>query len=193
MGKRRARVGRVAVLSAVLLASGAWRAGAQSSEPNIIDHPGQFSSQGRSGDNCTWALSYTWDVWNNTGAPYALTSVTYRGFWEVRDGPNDYHVPITVDDGGFRAGVVLHPGVQTFQQSATLTTPCNAGWFGVIVNADGPYGFSGGSVTWGEFVNGVQVPISSWQAPFGLAAVLGVAFAGAQVRSGRRRRRVAAT
>jgi hypothetical protein len=174
--KGRPHPGRVAVLATIVVLGLSVRpAVAQvNGEPQIIGHPEQYSAQGQDGTNCTWALSLSWDVWNNTQAPYALTSVAYRGFWEVRDGPNDYHVPITVDDGGLRAGVMLSPGRNSFHQSATLTAPCNSGWFGVIVNVAGPYGTSGGSATWGEFVNGTQIPVAPWQGGLGLAAVLGV-------------------
>ena len=182
--------GRMAVLSIGILGACSLRPAPASAygEPQIIDHAEQFSAQGRDGTNCTWAVSFSWDVWNNTQAPYALTSVAYRGFWEIRDGPNDYYVPVTVDDGGLRSGVTLVPGRNSFHQSTTLTVPCNAGWFGVIVNVDGPYGTSGGSVAWGEFVNGTLIPVAPWQGAFGLAVVVGAVLAAAHARSRRWRR-----
>src|SRR3989442_8156710 len=103
----------MAVASAVVLLGlsiGASTAGAQSSEPMIVGHPGQISRQAGDGTNCAWPATFSWDVWNNTQSPYALTSVAYRGFWEIRDGPNDYHVPIDVQDGGVRARVQRAPG-----------------------------------------------------------------------------------
>src|SRR5207244_10383866 len=57
--------GRMAVLSIGILGACSLRPAPASAygEPQIIDHAEQFSAQGRDGTNCTWAVSFSWDVW----------------------------------------------------------------------------------------------------------------------------------
>ena len=128
--------GRMAVLSIGILGACSLRPAPASAygEPQIIDHAEQFSAQSRDGTNCTWAVSFSWDVWNNTQAPYALTSVAYRGFWEIRDGPNDYYVPVTVDDAS-SALLTFEGGARGVLEVArtAVRRPCD---FTVEINGD---------------------------------------------------------